>query len=85
MGGVVVGICAMVWNLSAEREFRNEMPRVRRSEGFPFPPTRESVTDQMCVCVMSLQPDRFFPSRYWSRQIIEHEKAEQAKAAGESS
>ena len=30
MGGVVVGIAAMMWNLSANREFRNEMPRVSR-------------------------------------------------------
>lgn len=28
MSGVVVGVSAMAWNLSAEREFRNEMPRV---------------------------------------------------------
>ncbi|KAK0746538.1 hypothetical protein B0T18DRAFT_429485 [Schizothecium vesticola] len=27
------------------------------------------------------EPDRFFPSRYWSRQIIEHEKAQKEKAA----
>ncbi|KAK4630856.1 hypothetical protein CLAFUW4_02709 [Fulvia fulva] len=25
------------------------------------------------------RPDRFFPSRYWSRQIIEHERAQKAK------
>lgn len=30
------------------------------------------------------EPGRFFPSRYWSRQIIEHEKAQKAaqEAAG---
>jgi hypothetical protein len=28
MGGVVTGVAAMAWSLSAEREFRNEMPRV---------------------------------------------------------
>ncbi|KAJ9660066.1 hypothetical protein H2198_002763 [Neophaeococcomyces mojaviensis] len=26
-------------------------------------------------------PDRFFPSRYWSRQIIEYEKGQKAKSS----
>ncbi|KAI1359960.1 hypothetical protein F5Y08DRAFT_62608 [Xylaria arbuscula] len=43
--GVIVGITALAWNLSAEREYRHKMP----------------------------EPGRFFPSRYWSRQIKEHE------------
>ncbi|SMQ54740.1 unnamed protein product [Zymoseptoria tritici ST99CH_1A5] len=51
MGGVVTGIAAMAWTLSAQREFRNEMPR----------------------------PDRFFPSRYWSKQIIEYEREQKGK------
>ncbi|KAK5130508.1 hypothetical protein LTR08_001988 [Meristemomyces frigidus] len=25
------------------------------------------------------EPNRFFPSRYWSRQIIEHERAQKLK------
>ncbi|KAK1759349.1 hypothetical protein QBC47DRAFT_398160 [Echria macrotheca] len=31
------------------------------------------------------EPDRFYPSRHWSRQIVEHEKAQKAKAASEAS
>ncbi|EOO03942.1 hypothetical protein UCRPA7_460 [Phaeoacremonium minimum UCRPA7] len=31
------------------------------------------------------EPDRFFPSRYWSRQIIEYEKAQKEKAQKENS
>ncbi|KAK7956589.1 uncharacterized protein PG986_005811, partial [Apiospora aurea] len=49
--GVIVGLTALTWNLSAEREVRYKMP----------------------------EPGRFFPSRYWSKQIIEHEKAEAQK------
>lgn len=30
------------------------------------------------------EPGRFVPSRYWSRQIIEHEKAQKEKAAKEA-
>ncbi|KAL8921319.1 MAG: hypothetical protein Q9172_004092 [Xanthocarpia lactea] len=47
MGVVIVGITAMVWSISAEREYRTRFP----------------------------EPGRFYPSRYWTRQIIEHEKA----------
>ncbi|EMC96634.1 hypothetical protein BAUCODRAFT_122617 [Baudoinia panamericana UAMH 10762] len=50
MGAVIVGICAMAFSVSADREHRDKMP----------------------------DPDRFFPSRYWSREIIEHERAQQA-------
>jgi len=46
MGAVVIGLTALMFNLSAEREFRTKMPE----EG------------------------RFFPSRYWSKQIREHER-----------
>ncbi|KAF6220606.1 hypothetical protein HO133_003039 [Letharia lupina] len=53
MGVVVIGITAIAWNISAEREIRPRMP----------------------------EKGRFFPSRYWSRQIIEHERAEAAKEA----
>ncbi|KAK7927554.1 hypothetical protein PG985_004552 [Apiospora marii] len=49
--GVIVGLTALTWNLSAQREVRYKMP----------------------------EPGRFFPSRYWSKQIIEHEKAESQK------
>jgi len=46
MGAVIFGITAMMFNLSAEREYRDRFP----AEG------------------------RFYPSRYWSKQIIEHER-----------
>ncbi|XTI90466.1 hypothetical protein V2W45_653280 [Cenococcum geophilum] len=47
MGGVILGIAALVFSVSAEREERTKFP----------------------------EPGRFFPSRYWSRQIREHERA----------
>nr|POE94566.1 hypothetical protein CFP56_16806 [Quercus suber] len=50
LSGVLIGASAMLWSLSAEREFRNKMP----------------------------DADRFFPSRYWSKQIIEHERTQKA-------
>ncbi|KAI9718595.1 MAG: hypothetical protein M1812_004046 [Candelaria pacifica] len=53
MATVVIGITALAWSTSAERETRDKFPE----EG------------------------RFFPSRLWSKQIIEHEKA--VKARGE--
>ncbi|KAF2187887.1 hypothetical protein K469DRAFT_737707 [Zopfia rhizophila CBS 207.26] len=46
MGGVIFGITALVWSLSAYREQRTKFP----------------------------EPGRFFPSRYWSRQLVEHER-----------
>ncbi|KAF2731511.1 hypothetical protein EJ04DRAFT_442931 [Polyplosphaeria fusca] len=46
MGAVLVAITAAVWNLSANREYRDKMP----------------------------PPGRFYPSRYWSKQVVEHEK-----------
>ncbi|KAK3056528.1 hypothetical protein LTR09_002321 [Extremus antarcticus] len=55
--GLIAGIVAMVWSVSADREHRDRMP----------------------------PPDRFFPSRYWSREIREHDKAQRAKAAESSS
>ncbi|KAJ5917687.1 hypothetical protein N7466_011241 [Penicillium verhagenii] len=51
MGAFVIGIAAMAFSLSAEREYRDKMP----------------------------EPGRFFPSRYWSRQIREHEAAQATK------
>ncbi|KAJ5633912.1 hypothetical protein N7540_008148 [Penicillium herquei] len=51
MGAFVIGIAAMAFSLSAEREHRDKMP----------------------------EPGRFFPSRYWSRQIREHEAQQAAK------
>ncbi|KAI1168288.1 hypothetical protein F5B18DRAFT_646818 [Nemania serpens] len=54
--GVIVGITALTWNLSAQREYRYKMP----------------------------EPDRFFPSRYWSKQIREHEAAQKAAKAEKS-
>ncbi|RYP19285.1 hypothetical protein DL767_009674 [Monosporascus sp. MG133] len=53
--GVIVGITALAWKLSAEREYRHKMP----------------------------EQGRFFPSRYWSKQIKQHE-AEQKASKGES-
>ncbi|PYH48450.1 uncharacterized protein BP01DRAFT_353605 [Aspergillus saccharolyticus JOP 1030-1] len=50
MGATVIGIAAVVWSISADREHRDKMP----------------------------EPGRFFPSRYWSREIIEHERRQQA-------
>ncbi|KAJ8126039.1 hypothetical protein O1611_g7599 [Lasiodiplodia mahajangana] len=55
--GVIVGITALAWNLSAQREYRHKMP----------------------------EPGRFFPSRYWSKQIREHEAAQKAAQATEKS
>ncbi|TRX96857.1 hypothetical protein FHL15_002163 [Xylaria flabelliformis] len=48
--GVIVGITALAFNLSAQREHRHKMP----------------------------EPDRFFPSRYWSKQIKEYEAEQKA-------
>jgi len=47
MATVILGITAIFWKISAEKEVRYKMP----------------------------EPGRFFPSRNWSRQIIEHERA----------
>jgi len=47
MATVILGITAIFWKISAEKEVRYKMP----------------------------DPGRFFPSRNWSRQIIEHERA----------
>ncbi|GAB7358954.1 hypothetical protein MBLNU230_g5029t1 [Neophaeotheca triangularis] len=52
MMGVIVGLTAMAWSVSADREHRDKMP----------------------------EPGRFYPSRYWSREIREHEA--QQKLAG---
>lgn len=64
MAGVIIGITAMVWNISAERERRTRFPEegrfypsrwwVRRSKGF----------------VSTLT----YVNR-WSKQVIEHERA----------
>ncbi|OTA63667.1 hypothetical protein K449DRAFT_381399 [Hypoxylon sp. EC38] len=54
--GVIFGITALAWKLSAEREVRYKMP----------------------------EPDRFFPSRYWTKQIREHEAAQKANKTEES-
>ncbi|EHA54692.1 hypothetical protein MCOR27_001209 [Pyricularia oryzae] len=55
----IIGVTAVVWKISAEKEWRPRMP----------------------------EKDRYYPSRYWSKQIIEHERAEREKekAAQESS
>ncbi|KAL1978913.1 hypothetical protein VTN31DRAFT_1772 [Thermomyces dupontii] len=55
MGLAILGIAAITWSISAERERRDRMP----------------------------DPDRFFPSRYWSKQIREYER--QQKAANNES
>ncbi|OTB08145.1 hypothetical protein M426DRAFT_7951 [Hypoxylon sp. CI-4A] len=54
--GVIFGITALTWKLSADREHRHKMP----------------------------EPDRFFPSRYWTKQIREHEAAQKANKNEES-
>ncbi|KAJ5578247.1 uncharacterized protein N7459_007211 [Penicillium hispanicum] len=51
MGAFVIGIAAVAFSISADREYRDKMP----------------------------EPGRFFPSRYWSRQIREHEAQQAAK------
>lgn len=51
IGAAVLGVVAVTWSISADRERREKMP----------------------------EPGRFFPSRYWSRQIIEHERENAAK------
>ncbi|CAI7673922.1 hypothetical protein N7533_009576 [Penicillium manginii] len=51
MGAFVVGIAAIAFSISADREHRDKMP----------------------------EPGRFFPSRYWSREIREHEKQQAAQ------
>ncbi|KAL1997413.1 hypothetical protein VTN49DRAFT_853 [Thermomyces lanuginosus] len=56
MGLAILGIAAITWSISAEREHRDKMP----------------------------EPDRFFPSRYWSKQIREYERQQKA-ASNESS
>ncbi|KAA6407014.1 MAG: hypothetical protein FRX48_09080 [Lasallia pustulata] len=47
MAAVILGITAMAWSISADREQRSRFPEERR----------------------------FFPSRWWSKQIVEHERA----------
>ncbi|CAI7620192.1 unnamed protein product [Penicillium palitans] len=51
MGAFVIGVAAVAFSISADREYRDKMP----------------------------EPGRFFPSRYWSRQIREHENQQAAK------
>ncbi|CAI7567182.1 hypothetical protein N7455_006520 [Penicillium solitum] len=51
MGAFVIGVAAVAFSISADREYRDKMP----------------------------EPGRFFPSRYWSRQIREHETQQAAK------
>ncbi|KAJ5940989.1 hypothetical protein N7516_001157 [Penicillium verrucosum] len=51
MGAFVIGVAAVAFSISADREYRDKMP----------------------------EPGRFFPSRYWSRQIREHENQKAAK------
>lgn len=52
-GAVVLGLTALTWKLSADREFRHKMP----------------------------EPGRFYPSRNWSKQIVEHERGQKAASA----
>ncbi|MCJ1271605.1 hypothetical protein MMC22_011507 [Lobaria immixta] len=51
MAGVIIGITALVWRVSAEKEVRTRFP----------------------------EKGRFYPSRWWSKQIIEHERAMKGK------
>lgn len=76
MGGVIVGICLMVGSVSADREHRTRMPDVRLEKKDP---AAYGTTDNDRV-----QPDRFFPSRYWSREIVEHERAQKAREGPKS-
>ena len=69
MGAVIFGICLMAGSVSADREFRTRMPDVR--------PTKLHALD--AGTNIRAQPDRFYPSRWWTRQIREHEAAERAK------
>lgn len=71
MGAVVFGITMMAWSVSADREHRDKMPEVRyRGE-------KEGAYD---TGLTAGQPGRFFPSRFWSREIREHEKAQKAQS-----
>ncbi|KAI5784987.1 hypothetical protein DFH27DRAFT_576444 [Peziza echinospora] len=56
IGATILGTVALVWNLSANREYRAAMP----------------------------PRDRFFPSRYWSKQIKEHERREDEASGSKS-
>lgn len=64
MAGVVIGITAMAWNISAEREVRTRFPEEGR-----FYPSRWWVS-RITGCVSALTK-----TNRWSKQIIEHERA----------
>ena len=70
MGAVIFGITAMAWSVSADREHREKMPEVCLAN---------QIADMVCGTNVRLQPDRFFPSRYWSREIIEYERERKAR------
>lgn len=74
MGAVMAGIVTMAWSYSAENEFRNEMPRVCIAEE----------QEEKRLQLIRAQPDRFYPSRWWSKQVIEYEREQKAKASKES-
>ncbi|KXJ85519.1 hypothetical protein Micbo1qcDRAFT_141490 [Microdochium bolleyi] len=55
--GVIAGISALTWKLSADNEHRHKMP----------------------------EPGRFYPSRYWTKQIREHEAAQRGSSSSDES
>ena len=69
MSAVTLGIIALVWGVSAEREHRHKMPEPHR-----FFPSRWYDPSSL--------PDTFTTSNSvyrWSRQIREHEKAAKSR------
>ena len=88
MAAIMTGICAVVWKISAEREHRDKMPEVRVSRCTTDFCLRISsgllesrwidlvYRSDLLTCLG--QPHRFYPSRYWSREVIEYEKAQKA-------
>jgi hypothetical protein len=66
MLGVIIGLTAMVWKVSAEREVRTRFPEKGR-----FFPSRWFVFHRNCLRERPCYSRRI----RWSKQIIEHERA----------
>jgi hypothetical protein len=78
MAGVAFGLCALVFNLSSEREFRNKHPEQGR-----FFPSRWY--DSFCAsgtAKPSLDNADYF--NRWSRQLVERERELATAKASES-
>ena len=73
MGVVVLGITAIAFSISAEREFRPRMPEKGRF--FPSRQYGQSFSLQLGCANADVVWSR------WSKQIREHERAEAAKEA----